>query len=100
MSRRKLALGLAAGLTAMLLYLGWNTMIAAAVGAAAMAKVTCSCVFVEQRTLEACRSDDPPGFEGIDVRIDEAGQTATASVMGLLRRRAVYSPSYGCTLEP
>ena len=100
MSRRNLALGLAAGVAAILLYLGWNTMDAAAVGAAAMAKVTCSCVFVEQRTLAACRSDDPPGFEGIDVRIDEAGKAATASVMGLLHRRAVYSSSYGCTLEP
>ena len=41
----------------------------AGVGAAAMAKVACSCVFVDGRSLEACRADDPPGFEQIAVEI-------------------------------
>jgi hypothetical protein len=58
------------GVTAALLvggggYWGYQTSIAADVGAAAMAKVVCSCVFVDGRTLDACRRDDPPGFESI-----------------------------------
>ena len=100
MSRRKLALGLTAGVAAIVLYLGWNAVGAASVGAAAMAKVTCSCVFVELRSLQSCQSDNPPGFEGITVEIDERDHAASASVMGLLHRRAVYSSSYGCALEP
>lgn len=72
----------------------------AGVGAAAMAKVVCSCVFVDQRTLEACRAEDPPGFEGIPVVIDHAAHTATSTLFGVITRRATYSEAYGCTLEP
>jgi hypothetical protein len=72
----------------------------AGVGAAAMAKVACSCVFVDGRDLGACRADDPPGFDGVVVIIDEGAKTATGSVFGLVTRRATYSEAYGCTLEP
>jgi imidazole glycerol phosphate synthase subunit HisF len=68
-------------------------------GAATMAKVACSCVFVDGRAL-ACRADDPPGFGGVAVSIDPAAKTATGSVFGLITRRATYSEAYGCTLEP
>jgi len=81
-------------------YAAWSFADSAAVGAAAMAKVACSCVFVEQRDLAACRADDPPGFEGVSVEIDRSRQVATGSVMGVLRRTAVYTSQYGCTLEP
>jgi hypothetical protein len=72
----------------------------AGVAAAAMAKVACSCVFVEGRTLEACRADDPPGFEQVTVEIDETAKTATGRLLGVITRRARYSADYGCTLEP
>lgn len=72
----------------------------AGVGAAAMAKVVCSCVFVDGRSLESCRADDPPGFEGIPVSIDRATNSATGSVFGVVSRRATYSEHYGCTLDP
>jgi hypothetical protein len=72
----------------------------AGVGAAAMAKVACSCVFVDGRTLESCRADDPPGFEQVAVEIDETAKTATGRVLGIVTRRATYSETYGCTLEP
>ena len=81
-------------------YFAWRTSVEAGVGAAAMAKVACSCVFVDGRTLESCRADDPPGFEGIRVTIDEAAKTATGSVFGVIRRRAKFDEGYGCTLEP
>lgn len=72
----------------------------AGVAAAAMAKVACSCVFVGGRTLDACRADDPPGFEQVAVEIDETGKAAVARLLGVITRRAAYSETYGCTLEP
>jgi hypothetical protein len=81
-------------------YFLWQTSVAAGVGAAAMAKVACSCVFVDGRSLESCRADDPPGFEDVAVEIDNSAKAATGSVFGLISRRATYSQSYGCTLEP
>lgn len=82
-------------------YWGYQTSIAADVGAAAMAKVVCSCVFVDGRTLDACRKDDPPGFESVAVSVDTAGRVATGAVLGgLVSRRATYSEEFGCTLEP
>jgi hypothetical protein len=81
-------------------YWAWQTSIAASVGAAAMAKVACSCVFVDGRSLNSCRADDPPGFEGVAVEIDDTAKAVTGSVFGIVRRRATYSPDYGCTLDP
>lgn len=82
-------------------YWAHQTSVAADVGAAAMAKVVCSCVFVDGRTLDACRKDDPPGFESISVSVDAAKRVATGAVLGgLVSRRATYSEAYGCTLEP
>ena len=77
-----------------------RTAVAADVGAAAMAKVECSCVFVDGRTLASCRADDPPGFESIAVTVDENAKTVTGSVFGLIKRRASYQADYGCVLEP
>lgn len=81
-------------------YGAWQTAIAADVGAAAMAKVACSCVFVDGRSLESCRADDPPGFEQVSVAIDTKARTATGTAAGLISRRATYSEEYGCTLDP
>ncbi len=100
MNMRRVILGAAAVLVPALGYAAWSFAGSAAVGAAAMAKVACSCVFVEQRELAACRADDPPGFEGISVEIDRSRQVATGSVMGMISRTAVFTSQYGCTLEP
>jgi hypothetical protein len=91
---------IAALLVGALGYGAWQTSISADVGAAAMAKTICSCVFVQGRTREACRADDPPGFEAVSVTIDAAARTATGTAGGLVSRRATYSEQYGCTLEP
>lgn len=72
----------------------------AGVGAAAVAKITCSCVFVAARTLESCRADDPPGFDQISTEVDTTTKTVTARILGIVTRRATYSEAYGCTLEP
>ena len=72
----------------------------AGVGAAAMAKVACSCVFVDGRDLKSCRADDPPGFEAVATEVDHAAKAVTGRVLGVVTRRATYSESFGCTLEP
>jgi hypothetical protein len=97
---RWIVLGVVAVTLAVGGYFGWRTAIAADVGAAAMAKVVCSCVFVEGRSLASCRADDAPGFEGVNVSVDEAGKSATGTVLGLVSRRATYQDGYGCVLEP
>jgi hypothetical protein len=81
-------------------YGAWRTAIAADVGAAAMAKVACSCVFVDGRSLQSCRADDPPGFEQVSVVVDMEARVATGTAVGIISRRASYSEAYGCTLEP
>lgn len=81
-------------------YFGWSIASSAGVGAAAMAKVACSCVFVEGRSIAECRADDPPGFDGINVSIDESTKSVTGTVLGLIRRTAKFNTDYGCTLEP
>lgn len=91
--------GLAVALLAASLF-AWRLAGQAGVAAAAMAKVACSCVFVGERDLRACRADDPPGFEQIAVELDTSVRTATASAIGLITRRATYTEAYGCTLEP
>jgi hypothetical protein len=88
---------------AVLAAMGWfasSMLTSADVGAAAMAKVACSCVFVEGRDLGACQKDNPPGFDAVAVLVDPAKKSVTGSVFGLVHRTAVYSPDYGCTLEP
>jgi hypothetical protein len=89
-----------AGLAAAGGYAVWQVSIAADVGAAAIAKVVCSCVFVEGRTMESCRADDPPGAERATATVDEKERTVTGSVGGIISRRASYSEKFGCTLEP
>jgi hypothetical protein len=72
----------------------------AGIGAAAMAKVTCSCVFVDGRDMRSCRADDPPGFEAVATEVDADAKSVTGRVLGVITRRATYSETYGCTLEP
>lgn len=95
---------LIAGAVALVLGVGgvyaFRTADQAGVGAAAVAKITCSCVFVAARTPESCRADDPPGFDQIATEVDTTTKTVTARILGFVTRRATYSEAYGCTLEP
>ena len=72
----------------------------AAIGAAAVAQFTCSCLFVSGRELDACRADQPAGFEQVAAEIDAAGKSVTGRVFGLVTRRAIYTERYGCMLDP
>lgn len=100
MTRTRIFMMGAVLVTASAIWMVMGFIRSADVGAAAMAKVSCSCVFVEGRSLEACRADDPPGFEGVTVSINDDAHLATGSVLGLIHRAARYNTNTGCTLEP
>ena len=100
MQPRQMILAATAAILVTGTYYAWGFAAQAGVGAAAMAKVACSCVFVDGRTLGECRADDPPGFDGISVSVDEKAKSVTGTVLGLIRRTAKFNADYGCTLEP
>jgi hypothetical protein len=69
------------------------------IGAGSLAKQMCSCLYVAERSVEACRADqssllDPIGFE---LRSDE--QLVWAGIPMLGARTALYREGFGCTLE-
>ena len=97
---RWVIVGVGAIIVAGVSYVGWRAAIAADVGAAAIAKVECSCVFVDGRTLASCRADDPPGFESVQATADAASKSVTGVVFGIIKRRASLQEGYGCVLEP
>lgn len=80
---------------------------AAFIVANAVAKTACTCVFVAQRPLEACRQDDPPGFSIARAWVVEPAASdgaaelpgVSTSVMWAVRGRAFYRPDLGCQLE-
>jgi phage terminase large subunit-like protein len=100
MQRRHIFIAMTVVVLAALAWFVSNLLASARVGAAAMAKVSCSCVFVESRDLQECRKDNPPGFDGVAVSVDPAKKSVTGSVLGIVHRTATYTADYGCTLEP
>lgn len=71
----------------------------AEVGARAVAKTACSCVFIAGRELEACRADDPPGFEMVRASLDREAKAINASVFWIIRAEAVYRGATGCAMD-
>ena len=68
----------------------------AEVGARAVAKTACSCVFIAERPLEECRKDDPPGFELVRASVDAEEKRISTSVFWLVRAEARYRGAEGC----
>ena len=104
MNRRKpwvyalAALGLIAVL---LLAWNWSALRAQAqVGAGFGARVTCSCRYVEGRSLGSCRGDKEPGMALVMLSDDPEARTVKAGVPLLASRTARYRQGWGCLLEP
>ena len=72
----------------------------AAVGAGYGARMTCSCRYVEGRTMDSCKGDTEPGMEIVSVSDDPADQAVTGSVPLLANRTARYKKGFGCLLDP
>jgi len=74
---------------------GWQSL--AAVGAGYVAKNVCSCVFVSERSFDACRADILPAME--QVAAVREGDAVIARVPLFARAVARHHPGTGCTLE-
>ena len=72
----------------------------AELGSAYAARVSCSCRYVQGRSLESCQSDFEPGMEIVSLSEDPATQTVTGSVPLLASRSARYAGASGCLLRP
>ena len=103
MKRPRWVYALAAVALIALSLLAWNwsgVRAQAEVGAAFGARITCSCRYVEGRTLDSCRNDKEPGMALVTLADDEEERAVTASVPLLASRVARYRPGWGCLLDP
>ncbi|AEI46992.1 serine hydrolase domain-containing protein [Runella slithyformis] len=70
----------------------------ALIGAGYNAKTVCSCVFVSGRSLASVEAEDLYAIPFGTRSIDTVAQTATATILGIASKTAVYRPKLGCTL--
>ncbi|HKY80587.1 MAG TPA: hypothetical protein VJM09_03860 [Sphingobium sp.] len=95
------ALAAVGGIALLLLAWNWSALRAQGeLGAAFGARITCSCRYVEGRTLDSCRGDKEPGMALVTLADDPAARTVTAGVPLLGSRLARYRPGWGCLLDP
>ena len=102
-SRPKWIYALAAIALALFLLLAWNwaaMRARAAVGAGFGARVTCSCRYVEGRSMESCKGDKEPGMALVTLSDDPESRSVEASVPLLASRTARYRKGWGCLLDP
>ena len=91
----------AAALPLVLLAWNWSVLRARAqVGAGFGARVTCSCRYVEGRSMESCKGDKEPGMWAVSLKDLPETQSVSAAVPLLASRIARYQPGWGCLLEP
>lgn len=70
----------------------------ASIGAAYVAKQTCSCMFVVGRTAQSCSQDyDPEAARLLSVQTDQSSVTVSA-LAGLFSARAEFETGFGCHL--
>jgi hypothetical protein len=82
------------------LYYAWSL---AQIGAALKAKTLCSGCFVSKRSPESIlntdlAADDLSTLRYFDAQVDRASQMVSASLWGVVSRKAIYRPGLGCTL--
>ncbi len=99
-SKRRVAALLLVALAAMALV--WTAMNFgmlkgnASLGSGYMAHVTCSCRYVEGRSLEDCAKDNEEGTEIVSISDDPDNKRITASVPFLATAMAEKRGAYGC----
>jgi hypothetical protein len=71
-----------------------------AVGTGYAAKILCSSVFLSNRDPQNVLDVDLAAVKKFQVsgKINQEGKYATASILGLVRQKAVYRPGLGCTI--
>lgn len=70
----------------------------AQIGAAYNAKTVCSCVYVSGRPLASVVTEDLYAIPYGTNTVDTTQQTATATILGIITKTAMYRPKLGCTL--
>lgn len=78
--------------------LGRDFAKSADIGARYVAKMTCSCVYVVGRDIDACRAELPEATAGISVDVDDANRRVRASVLWF-EATARYREAQGCKLD-
>ena len=63
-----------------------------------VAKMTCSCIYVVERDVEACTSDLPEVASQISLKNDVEKKQINASVLLFIKARAQYTEGEGCKL--
>jgi len=74
---------------------------AAPIGAGYKAKILCSGIFVSFRDEESILSEDlsyPPDMNIINAKVDYENKSVTASVFGIIKKKAIYRAGQGCTI--
>lgn len=72
----------------------------AEVGAAYGARMTCSCRYVEGRSMDSCKGDTEPGMHIVAIADDPHAMAVTGSVPIMATRTARYRRGFGCLLDP
>lgn len=91
-----LIIGVLAVLIGIGVWSGRDTYATARVGTVYVAKQTCSCLFVAERSLDSCYTDfDAEATRPLDVRVSQNNVTVSA-LGGLISARAQYDQGYGC----
>lgn len=72
----------------------------ASAGTAYAAHVTCSCRYIEGRSLGDCEKDKVAGMELIYLSDDDETQSVTATFPLVKSETATYREGYGCVLQP
>ena len=92
---------IAAGLAGVFIYVAYIRPLQelAETGAGFLAKQMCSCIYVDERTADACRPDMLPEMDPIDAEVLTTPPGVRASVLGAIERVALYDKDLGCILQ-
>ncbi len=71
----------------------------AVTGASYGARMTCSCRYIERRSMGSCRDDFEPGMALVHVSEDEETHSVTARFPLLSSQTATFREGEGCVLE-
>ena len=89
-------------LVALVVAIAWNWrawQAQAAVGAAYGARMTCSCRYVEGRSMESCAGDTEPGMEIVSISDAPEEKAVTGHVPLMAKRTARWREGFGCILD-